>query len=206
MALVDTTLQTALLLSFNSMVGMTSGGDRFMANKLALAIKAFVLTANVSTVDAGTVSITSVYAGNGSGAPGCFVIDSDTLEDELYETFTMENPTDDDIADGIADNIDTVCSEKNIIKTTTTGTLTPPPPATPISPYVGTGKGTFSGVKTIISEKLKAAFSAMKSMITGGDLYFAQEFASAVGNYLRGGTVTVKLDEPIVGSGTGGVS
>lgn len=206
MALVDATLQAALLLTFNAMSSMTSGGNEFMAEKTSLAIKTFVLTATVNTVDAGTVTTTSIYAGNGVGLPGCFVIDSDSLEDDLLDCFTQEDVTDDDIAEGIADCIDAACSEEDIISTVTTGTLTPPPPATPINPYTGTGKGTFSSDKSIISDTLKTAFTAMKSMTAGGDLYFSQQMAAAIGNYLRAGTVEVELDDPIVGSGQGGVS
>ena len=206
MALVDTTLQTALFTLFNAMSGMTSGGDIYMAKNTAVAIKTFVLTAQVSTVDAGLVSVVNVYAGNGTGSPGCFVIDSDSLESDLYETFTKENTSESEIADGIADAIDSACSQEDIISTTTSGTLTPPPPATPISPYTGTGKGTFNGSKSIISEKLLQTFTQMKTMTSGGDLLFATDFAKAVGDYLRGGTVSVELDTPIVGSGSGGVS
>lgn len=204
MALVDATLQAALLLTFNAMSSMTSGGDEYMAKQTSLAVKAFVLTANVSTTDAGTVAATSIYSGSGTGLPGCFVIDSDALESSLLDVFTQEDVTDDDIADGIADCIDAACSEEDIISTTTTGTLTPPS-GTPTT-YSGTGKGTFSGTKSIISEQLKTTFTAMKTMTIGGDLLFSQQMASAIGNYLRAGTVSVELDAPIVGSGTGGVS
>ena len=212
MALIDSTLQTAIMTVFNSMNGMTSGGDRYMAKNLALAIKNFILTATATSTDAGTVSGTSVYVGSGSGVPGCFSIDNTVLEDDFYSTFTAENVTDTDIANGIADSINSACSESNIISMSTSGTLTPPPPATPISPYTGTGKGTFSGDKTIISNKflgilgVKGTFQKMKEMTSGGDALFAADFASAVGDYLRGGVVNVTLDSPITGSGVGSVS
>ncbi|MCR4900250.1 MAG: hypothetical protein K5907_05480, partial [Treponema sp.] len=99
-----------------------------------------------------------------------------------------------------------VCTVSNIISTTTVGVLTPPPPATPISPYGGTGKGTFSGSKSVISTRLKTAFATMKKMQSGGDEYLAQELAASIGDYLRAGSVSIILDNPIVGSGTGAIT
>lgn len=212
MALVDTTLQTAIMSIFTSMGSMTSGGDRYLAKNLALAIKNFVLTASVATTDTGTVTTTSAYAGSGTGLPGCFVIDNSSLETSLYNTFTKENVTNEDIANGIANAINSACSKSNIISTTTLGVLTPPPPATPISPYSGTGQGTFTGNKSIISQKflgqpgVKGTFEKMQNMTSGGDTLFAADFASAVGSYLRGGVVNVTLNAPITGSGAGSVS
>ena len=209
MALVDSTLETALISIFASMGSMTSGGDAYLAKNMALAIKSYILTATVSTTDAGTVGGTSVYAGSGTGLPGCFVIDNTALETNLLNCFTAENVTDADIGNGIADSIDSACSQQNIISTSTNGTLTPPS-GTP-GPYSGTGKGTFTGLKTTISQKLlglgaiKGTFEKMNEMTSGGDALFAKDLAGAIGDYLRNGSVTVVLDSPITGGGTGGV-
>lgn len=205
MALVDSTLQTGLNTIFNSMKTIKNGGDKYLSSNMASAIKSFVLTAQVSTTDSGTVSGMGSYAGNGTGNPGCFVIDAETLDDDLYDVFTKEDSTDDDFADGMADCIDKACSKQNIITTSTSGTVTPQT-GSPIPGYTGTGKGTFTGSKITISNALKSTFSSMRTMRSGGDAIFAQYMASAVGNYLRAGTVNVVLDAPIIGGGSGGVS
>ena len=43
MALVDKTLETAILSVFNSMSSMTSGGDAYCAKNMANAIKTYIL-------------------------------------------------------------------------------------------------------------------------------------------------------------------
>lgn len=212
MALVDKTLETAILSVFNSMSSMTSGGDAYCAKNMANAIKTYILTATASSIDSGTVSSTSSYVGEGTGQPGCFVIDNSSLESDLKEVFENQETTDNEIADGIANAVHSACTKSRIISLNTVGVLTPPSPATPIDPYYGTGKGTFSGSKTVISNKLKGisgtkgTFEKMREMTSGGDALFAKDLASAIGDYLRGGRISVVLDLPITGSGLGSVS
>lgn len=208
MALIDSTLQGSITTIFNSMRNMTSGGDTYLSKQLAVAIKTFILTAEVETVDSGSAS-GGTYAGKGTGTPGCFVIDNATLETALYSTFTAKNVTDTDIGNGIANNINEVCTKQNLISTKTSGLVTLPNGAS--SELNGTGKGTFTSDKSIISQKLlgkpgvPGTFEKMRNMTSGGDDLFANDLASAIGSYLRAGTVSVTLNTPISGSGSGGV-
>jgi hypothetical protein len=201
MALVDSTLETALFTIFSNMNNIKDNGDRYMAKNVALAIKNFVLTATVSTTDVGTVSGTSSYSGKGTGEQGCFVIDDSQLETDLFNAFTKENVTDEDIKNDMATSINDALSESNIISTSTSGKLTSPSGV--VSDYSGTGKGTFSGAKTIISNKLSDTFAEMRKVKSGGNELFAKDLAEAIGDFIRNGTITVQLDTPITGTGVG---
>ena len=79
-------------------------------------------------------------------------INESSLAEKLLVTFTKDNTTDTEIAENIASNINDVCSVANTVSTTTIGTQTTPSGTT--TPYSGSGKGTFSGTDTIISEAL----------------------------------------------------
>ena len=108
-----------------------------------------------------------------------------------------------DLATHIASDIDDVCSASNTCSTTTTGTSTIP--GSSPHPASGSGKGTFTGAKATMETKLKSCFSSMNSMVTGGNMYFAQEFAVAVYNYLKNGTIAITLQAPMSGAGSGGI-
>lgn len=200
----DTVLEEVIEGIFSVMTTMTEGGDLYMAQELAKAIKSYLLTAITNTVDAGTVAETSVYAGKGTGVAGSYVIDSATLQSNLYSVFTKNKVTNDEIADGIANAVNTACTKKDAISINTVGTLTLPNGAS--SNYSGTGKGTFSGDKTTIASSLKSVFTEMNKKTSGGDAYFAKELAKAIGDYIRAGNVTNTLDDPITGSGSGKIT
>lgn len=202
---IDPVLKTAILNIFSTMQNMTEGGDAYFAKQLALAIKSYLLTATVSTTDSGTVSGSGSYVGKGTGAAGCYVIDNSTLESNLYTVFIKKETTDNEIADGIANAVNTACTASNSISTTTTGTYTPPSGST-VPGYTGTGKGTFTGVKKNIADSLKDVFDDMRDMTEGGDDYFAEELSQSIGDYLRAGTVNVNLDSPLSGSGSGKIT
>ena len=196
------TFKTTIQAIFTQMNNMTSGGDKYFANNLAAAVKTLVSSGVVSSSDDyGTVSETSVYKGAGSGS---MTINDSTLATDLYNTFTKKDATNDDFADGIADNVDSVCSASNTVNTTTVGTLTLPNGAT--SNYSGSGKGTFSGSKTTISKALKTAFNTMNTKTSGGNDDFANALADSITSYLMAGTIQITLQSPITGSATGKIA
>jgi len=201
MALVPTTLQTALSVIFNAMNGMSNGGDAYCAKQMATAIKTFILTGQVATVDTGAAPAGS-YAGAGVGT---MTIDSDTLADDLESTFTAKY-NNNDLADHMAADIDNACKEDDTVKTTSTGTVTNPSGVT--SNFSGNAnKGKFSGDKTKISTPLKACFTAMNNMVTGGNEYYAAQLATAVNIYLTAGSISVTLEAPFIsGSGSGKIA
>lgn len=200
MALVSATLQADLYSAFNAMNDITDdSGNTYMAEKVAKAISDFVKNGQVTSTDAGTASDSGVYAGSGTGS---MQISESNLKSKLQTTFEAKYENN-DLATHIASDIDDVCSASNTCSTTTTGTSTIP--GSSPHPASGSGKGTFTGAKATIETKLKSCFSSMNSMVTGGNIYFAQEFAVAVYNYLKNGTIAITLQAPMSGSGTGGI-
>jgi hypothetical protein len=200
MPLVKATLQADLYSAFNAMNDIKdNSGNKYMAEKVAKAISDFVKTGQVTSNDAGTASDTGVYAGAGTGS---MEIVESTLKSKLETTFESKYENN-NLATHIASDIDDVCSASNTCSTTTTGTSTIP--GTSPHPASGSGKGTFTGAKATIETKLKSCFSSMNSMVTGGNMYFAQEFAVAVYNYLKNGTIAITLQAPMSGAGSGGI-
>ena len=200
MALVSATLQADLYSAFNAMNDITDdSGNRYMAEKVAKAIFDFVRTGQVTSTDAGIAGDGGVYAGSGTGS---MQISESNLKSKLQTTFEAKYENN-DLATHIASDIDDVCSASNTCSTTTTGISTIP--GTSPHPASGSGKGTFTGAKATIETKLKSCFSSMNSMVTGGNMYFAQEFAVAVYNYLKNGTIAITLQAPMSGAGSGGI-
>lgn len=200
MALVKSTLQAALQSTFLAMNNITDGtGDRYMADNVALNIKDYILAGVTSTSDAGAASAGS-YTGSGSGT---MTIDSGSLADDLYATFTARY-SNGDLASHIAADIDKACSAQDIVAETSTGTVTT---SSGTSAFSGPAIGSFSGSKAAIESVLKSCFSAMDSMTSGGNEYFAAEMASAVDSYLKGGAISVTLRSPFTaGAGAGAIA
>lgn len=199
MALVSTTLQSAFLAIYNAMDSMTEGGNAYMASGTAKAIKTFILTGQVSTTDTGA-ALAGSYTGAGVGI---MTIDADALTADLQDTFEATYAND-DLADHIATDIDNACKVDNIVKTVSTGNVVIPAGGT--SPFSGPGEGSFTGAKALIASTLKACFSAMNNMTSGGNAYMAAQFALAVYSYLIAGAISVTLKAPFVsGSGTGSI-
>ena len=197
MALVVSVLQNDLLSVFLAMNNIYENGDRYMADNVAAKIKSYILTGNTQTTDTGTAPA-GAYTGKGSGK---MTIDNSSLANDLYSTF-VNLKDNDDLASRMAADIDKACSAQNTVAETSTGTVTTSSGAT--SAFSGTAQGKFSGNKAVIESKLKSCFSAMDSMTSGGNEYFAKEMAEAVDSYLKNGTISVTLKSPfIAGSGTG---
>jgi hypothetical protein len=92
----------------------------------------------------------------------------------------------------------------NTVETSTSGTSV----LSPQSQYydTGKGKGVFIGSQLIIQTKLQSCFDVMNNMYTNGNLYFANEWANALNNYMSSGAITVTLQSPMIGGGTGRIS
>jgi hypothetical protein len=200
MALVLTTLQTALVIIFNSMNNMSEDGDVYCAKQMAAALKTFTLTGQVATIDSGVAPAGS-YTGAGVGT---MTIDADFLADDLESTFSAKY-NNDELANHIADDIDNACKADNTVMVTSTGTVVIPAGGT--TPFSGPGEGKFTGVKAAIASALKACFAAMNNMTTGGNEYYAAQLATAYNTYLTTGTISVTLKPPFIsGSGSGKIS
>jgi hypothetical protein len=139
MALVKAVLETKLKSVF---VSMRDGSktDTWMAAQIAGEIKSYILSGQVSTVDAGAVPA-GAYAGAGVGM---MTINNGDLGDALKATFEAAYGND-DLAAHIAADINAACTAGDTVSTNTTGTVTTP--AGVSSPLAGTGKGKFTGAK-----------------------------------------------------------
>lgn len=202
MSFVVTNLQSDLYTTFENMNDIKDGtGNQYMAENVAKNISNFISTGTVTSIDGGTAGDGGVYVGAGTGS---MQISESDLKNKLLNTFQSECEND-ELATRIATDIDDVCKVSNTCSTTTTGTST-------ISgqsphPYSGSGKGTFTGSKSIIENKLKTCFQNMNNIKDGtGNLYFATEFASAVNSYLTGGSISITLQPPMSGSGQGAIA
>jgi hypothetical protein len=170
-----------------------------MAEKMAAAIKEYILTGQVATTDAGTAPA-GVYAGAGTGT---MTISADDLEEDLAETFE-NTEVNSFLAEHMATDIDAASSEDDTVDTDTTGTVTTP--AGMASGFAGKGKGEFAGSKATIQTLLNACFEIMNTMSVGGDDYLAAQIAIAVDTYLKAGAISTTLQTPLVGSGSGVIS
>ncbi|MDR2150137.1 MAG: hypothetical protein LBO67_04850 [Spirochaetaceae bacterium] len=187
----------ALVAIFKTMGSYEGDGDRYFADEFSTALKDFILTGEVATLDKGTTPAGS-YRGVGTGK---MLIDSNNLGSALYDTF-INKIGNDALAEWIATTIDDVCKVDDTIKGATVGMLTPPSGTS--VPFAGTSKGKFEGDKSFIEMALRACFSTMNSMLEGGDAYFAEIFADTVYTYLISGKVETVLDPPFTeGGGTG---
>jgi hypothetical protein len=198
MALTPALLQTALLAIFNAMNTITSDGDRYFADEAAAAVKAFILAGQVATTDSGSVPA-GAYTGAGVGS---MTIDDGPLADSLFSTFTS-GYGDDDLADHIAADIDSACTKENTVTTASTGTASG---SNGPVPFACAGKGKFSGTKSSLANSLKSCFSAMSGMTSGGNEYFAEQFSAAINAWLQAGSVSVQLQSPASGSGSGKIT
>lgn len=202
MAMVVSTLQADLLAAFLAMNNIMDGtGDAYQAEKMAAAIKKYILTGKTATADTGAAPA-GTYTGNGTGT---MTIDNGKLKSDLQATFEAKY-NDDDLASHMATDIDTACKAADTVKETSSGTVVTPSGSS--SSFSGPAIGKFSGTKSSIETKLKACFTTMRGMMSGGgNEYYAAELAAAVDAYLKAGTISVELKSPFTsGSGSGKIA
>lgn len=202
MALNKIKLQNDLFNVFDTMGSVYKNGDEYMAIECSKVINEYILSGSVSTIDVGTGTPTSsTYNGKGDGTMN---INSAKLKNLLYNTFIAKYDIN-YLAKEIVNDINVVCSESNIVQTITKGTST-----FSYLPYSsvdgGIGEGDFTSQISIIQLRLQSCFATMNHMNNNGDIYFAQELASAIDDYLKSGTINVTLQTPLNGVGNGTIS
>lgn len=200
MSLVSITLQNKIYNIFNRMNKIYSNGNEYMATEIAQEITSYIAQGEVNTVDVGTGSHGGAYGGVGKGSMS---INTSLLKNYLSSTF-LSKSNNYELARRMAKDIDTVCSMGNTIITSTKGVSVISSSDTYSDS--GVGKGSFSSSSNIIYMKLKNCFDYMNKMTKNGNLYFAQEFAQAIDEYLKSGTINVTLQAPLGGGGIGTIS
>jgi hypothetical protein len=200
MALPVATLQADFLAAFLTMNSIVEGGNEYQAEKMAGAIKKYILAGQTSTADSGSAPA-GAYAGSGVGV---MTIDDSQLKDDLFATFEA-GYSDDDLADHMATDVDNACKADNTVTETSKGKVTTGSGAT--VDFSGPAIGKFSGSKSLISTPLKACFKAMIGMLEGGNQLYAAQLSEAIDAYMKAGTITVQLKPPFSsGSGSGKIT
>ena len=208
MAFSKSTLQTDILTVFNNM-GSNATNDDF-ANGLANAVVAFVGTGQVTTTDGGTVP-GGAFSGGGTGtlsvtATNCAKI----IKDACEEMNNMTSGGNNYLAEELGKAFKKMADE-GTVTTTVTGTLTPPSPSSPITPYGGSATGSISCNSTAMVQALKILFSNMYTHAGeddyNGNLEFAKELATQLNNFWTSGRISTSGEGNIEGSsGSGSIS
>ena len=102
-------------------------------------------------------------------------------------------------------------ADEGTVTTTVTGTLTPPSPSPPITPYGGSATGNISCDSTAMVQALKILFSNMYTHAGeddyNGNLEFAKELATQLNNFWTSGRIRTSGEGNIEGSsGSGSIS
>ena len=207
MALNKAQLQSDFEAVFES---MTDGNEDTFPNGISAAVVTFVSGGVVSTTDAGTVS-GGTYAGSGTGqltvtASACAVI----IKKACTAMKTMTSGGNDYLAEEMGKGFKKMADD-GVVTTTVTGVLTPPSPATPISPYGGAAKGTISCSETALVAKLKALFQKMYNQREqegfDGNKEFAKVLANEINSFYTSGKISTDGQGNIAGSsGSGAIS
>ena len=208
MAFSKSTLQTDILTVFNNMGSNATNED--FANGLANAVVAFVGTGQVSTTDVGTVP-GGAFSGGGTGtlsvtATSCAKI----IKDACEEMNNMTSGGNNYLAEELGKAFKKMADE-GTVTTTVTGTLTPPSPSPPITPYGGSATGSISCNSTAMVQALKILFSNMYTHAGeddyNGNLEFAKELATQLNNFWTSGRISTSGEGNIEGSsGSGSIS
>ena len=189
---------------------MTDGDEDTFPNGISEAVVTFVSGGQVSTTDAGTVS-GGTFSGSGTGSlsvtsTACAKI----IKDACTAMKSMTSGGDDYLAEQMGSGFKTM-ADNGVVTTTVTGVLTPPPPATPISPYGGSAKGTISCSESSLVSTLKTLFKKMYSQREeegfNGNKEFAKELANEINTFYTSGQISTDGLGNISGSkGSGSIS
>lgn len=189
---------------------MTDGNEDTFPNGISDAVVTFVSGGQVSTQDAGTVT-GGTYAGSGTGkltvtASACASI----IKAACTAMKTMTSGGDDYLAEEMGKGFKKMADD-GVVTTTVTGVLTPPPPATPISPYGGAAKGSISCSEATLVSKLKLLFKKMYNQREeegfDGNKEFAKELANEINSFYTSGTISTQGQGNLEGStGSGSIS
>ena len=154
-----------------------------------------------------------------------------TLQTDILTVFNNmgSNATNDDFANGLANAVVAFVGTGQVsttdggtvsggafsgggtVTTVVTGTLTPPSPSPPITPYGGSATGNISCDSTAMVQALKILFSNMYTHAGedgyNGNLEFAKELATQLNNFWTSGRISTSGEGNIEGSsGSGSIS
>lgn len=189
MALVQAVLQSDLQDIFSYMKDNETDDD-YIVDELSDALKSFIESGTVTTVDAGSAS-GGVYAGAGSGSISADTSGfSSSLKGVISAMKTMQSGGDAYFANGFQTaflSLITACE----VKVNSVGTVTTP--AGVVTPYTTSMSGTIvCAGASAMGSALSGVFSSMGSMQEGGDNYLATQLSALVYTTVIAGVITVQ--------------
>lgn len=217
MALDKEQLQEDLYSVFTSMKEAKQATDEDFANGIAKAVYDYIKGGTVTTIDKGEVS-GGAFAGGGSAKLSSnSTLSPDNCASIILSACTnmhkMTTGGDNYLAVEIGKGIKKMSTDL-VITTSVTGTLTPPSPATPVTPYPpdgGEAKGSVACNEAPLVLALKTLFLNMYSNKDDkkydGDSELAKELASKVAEFWTQGVVSTSGKGDIEGSsGSGSIA
>lgn len=189
---------------------MTDGDEDTFPNGISEAVVTFVSGGQVTTTDGGTVS-GGTFSGSGTGSLSVTSIAcAKIIKDACTAMKSMTSGGDDYLAEQMGSGFKTM-ADNGVVTTTVTGELTPPPPATPISPYGGSAKGTISCSESSLVSALKTLFKKMYNQREqegfDGNKEFAKVLANEINTFYTSGQISTDGLGNIAGSkGSGSIS
>ena len=200
MAFNSSSLEQDLLSVFNS---MTDGDNRVFAQGISNALKSFIDSGTPSTSDSGTIA-TGVFTGaSTSGSMTATASSCQTIIYNACQAMIDGSKDNDYIAKKIAEGLKAM-TDGTIVVTSVSGNTVPPSPPPPSIPTSGSAQGGIDCDVSSVETGLKTCFTTMKSMTTGGNAYFASQFASLVDTCLKAGEVSTEGIGNLAGSSGSG--
>lgn len=217
MALDKKQLQDDLYAVFTSMKGANQATDEDFANGIAKAVCGYIKGGKVVTDDGGTVSGGTFAGGGTEDLSKNNTLTPDNCASIILNACTnmhkMNSGGDNYLAGEIGKGIKKMSTDL-VIKTTVVGTLTPPSPATPVTPYPpdgGEAEGSIACSETALVTALIQTFSDMYTNKAkegyDGDLELAKTLATQTALFWTSGKVSTNGKGDLNGSsGSGSVA
>jgi hypothetical protein len=217
MALDKKQLQDDLYAVFTAMKEAEQATDEDFADGIAEAICDYIKGGTVTTVDKGNVSGGTFAGGGSEDLSSNSTLSPDNCASIILKACTkmhdMTSGGDNYLAEEIGKGIKKMSTDL-VIKTTVVGTLTPPSPATPVTPYPpdgGEAEGSIACSESSLVSALKQTFSDMYTNKDkegyDGDLEFAKTLATQTALFWTSGKVSTSGKGDLKGSsGSGSVA
>ena len=202
MSLATSTLKNDLLSLFEDMARDTSGDNSVFSEGVSSAIKDFIETASVTTVDAGTISA-GAFVGTGTGTISADATECESIIQAACEAMVeMTSGGNSYLAERIEAGVQAM-SDAAVVSCDVTGTVTTTTGTT--STVTGSATGSIACSYDLAGD-LEAVFEAMVDMTSGGAEYMAAGMAAACEAFVLSGVVSTDGESTLAGSAGSGAA